>query len=346
MRTKLRTTVAGLAAGALAVVGLAACGDAADPVAATVAGEKILVSEVDEAVDRFENTAQFEQLAQQGSTASARRQFEQAYLSQHIRRAVLAPKAEELGIEVTASDIDDELETIKSQFPSEEEFEKAVEERGFTMPELRDLVRDQLLEDRLRAEVTQEEGPSDQELRDYYDSHQEDYRQTQVQHILVEDMELGRRISERLQSAPAAKVGALFAQLAKKESTDASNANDAGRLGWVGAGDLVPEFEIAMDELDINEVSTPVRTQFGVHVIRVTGRRLQSFADVTEEINAQLSSQAQESAYQDFLQQAYEDAEVELNPRYGELDPTTGQVVNASADDVPGADESNATPSG
>lgn len=343
---KLRSILAGLVAGALAASGLVACGDAASPVAVTVGGNEILVSEVDNAVDRFEKTPQFEQLVQQTSEASARRQFEQAYLSQHIRRAVLAPQAEELGIEVTAEEVDQELETIKSQFPSEEEFTKAVEDRGFTLAELRGLVRDQLLEDKLREDVTKEEGPSDEDLRDYYDTHQDDYRQTQVQHILVEDIELGRDIAERLQRAPAAKVADLFAQLAKEESTDPSNSKDAGRLGWVGPGDLVPEFEVAMDALDIDEVSSPVRTQFGVHVIRVTGRRLQSFADVTQEIDAQLSSEAQEGAYQDFVKQAFEDAGVELNPRYGEIDPATGQVVNASADDVPGADESNATPSG
>ncbi|MFN2489724.1 MAG: peptidylprolyl isomerase [Actinomycetota bacterium] len=327
-----------------AVVLLAACGgETLNPSAATVDGRKISIADVSEALDRFEKTAQFDQLAQQSDNQSARRQFEQAYLGQQIRRAVLRPAAEELGIEVGDDEIEGQLEQIRSQFPSEEEFDKALEGQGFTASELDELIRDQVLEEKIRSEVTKGTGPSEEKIRDYYESNEENYSQTRVQHILVEKTDLARSISEQLQRAPEGKVDEIFARLAKKHSTDPSG-KDGGQLGWVAPGSLVPEFEQAMDDLGIGDVSEPVQTEFGFHVIRVTGRRTQPFGDVSDEIEAQLGGGAAEDAFREWLTAAYRDADVEVNPRYGELDVATGQIVNPSAEDVPGADES--TPEG
>jgi foldase protein PrsA len=327
-----------------AAVLLGACGESGPGVAATVAGEEITVAQVNEARERFEKTEQFDQLTQQLDPATARRRFEQVYLSRLVRRAVLRPQAEKLGIEVTDQEVQERIDQFKAQFPSETEFEKAVEQQGVTIPELEDLVRDSILEEELRAEVTKGVGPSEEELRDYYSSHRAEYRETRAQHILVEDIEAAQRISNELQRAPARRVPDLFAELAKKSSTDTSNKDNAGKLGWVAQGDLAPDFEIAMDTLSVNEVSDPVPTQFGVHVILVTGRRQRPFEAVSQEIEAQLSSAAQEETYTDFLKEAFAQVDVELDPRYGEIDPETLQVVNASAEQVPGADES--TPSG
>ncbi|CAN5604870.1 hypothetical protein BH24ACT26_BH24ACT26_15020 [soil metagenome] len=326
---RLRTSILSIAA----AVALAGCGsEATQPAAATVNGDKISVSDIGDALERFEETAQFDQLAGQSDEGSARRQFEQAYLAQQIRRAVIRPRAEELGIEVGHDEIDEQLEQIRSQFPSEKEFDKALEDRGFTSQELDALIRDQALEDKIRQEVT-----ADQDLMAYYESHQEDYRETQVQHILVKDNRLALDISEQLRSAHASKVDKLFAALAKKHSTDPSNKDKGGELGWVAPGTLVEPFEAALGSLDIGEVSRPVRTEFGFHVIRVTGRRTKPFEQVSQEIQAQIGNEA----FQRWLTDAYEEADVEVNPRYGELDLATGQIVNASSEDVPGADDSS-----
>jgi foldase protein PrsA len=311
---------------------LASCGDAVQPPAATVNGETISVSQVSQALERFEESPQFDQLAQQGGARSARRQFEQAYLSQEIRRAVIRPAAEELGVEVDADEIETRLEEIRSQFDSDEQFQEALESQGLSEQRLDGLVRDGLLEEKVRAEVAaQEDG------RAFYESNLERFSETRAQHILVQDNGLALTISDQLMRAPDARVGALFARLAKRHSTDPSKS-EGGSLGWVTPGSLVPPFEEAMDELRIGEVSEPVRTQFGTHVIRVTGRRTRPFEEVSDEIRAQVGAEA----FDEWLAAALADAEVDVNPRYGEFDPESGRVVNATAADVPGADESSA----
>ena len=332
---------AAFAAGLVALV-LAACGTEASPqVAATVNGDDIPISRVRRALEDFEKTPQFDQLVQQSDEGTAKRQFEQAFLAQQVQRAVLRPAAEEMGISVSSDEIDQQLEQIKSQFPSEEEYEKALEDRGFTAAELEELIQDQIIQEKIRNEITEDSQATEEEVRDYYKSNEDTYRQTRVRHILVSKADLARSISRQLKKTKSGKLDGVFAKLARQHSTDQSNSKKGGNLGWVSPGSLVPPFEKAMDSLSVGEISGPVRTEFGVHVLLVTGRRQQPYSAVSDEIEARLSGDAAEEAYGDWLRNAYEEADVEVNPRYGELDPSTGQITNAGAEEIPGADESS-----
>ena len=302
------------------------------------------MSRVTQALERFEKTGQFDQLAQQSDPDSARRQFEQAYLGQQIRSLVLAPRADALGIDVTDEDIDERIEQIKGSFPSEKEFNAALEDQGLAEDDLSDLVEDQIIEERLRAEVTSDSRPSAQEVNRYYRENEESFRQTEVSHILVDKGRLAGRLSEQLRRAPEGRRAELFARLARRYSSDPS-ASEGGELGWVGPGQLVEPFEVAMGDLRIGEISAPVPTDFGIHVIRVTDRRTQAFQDVREQIAQQLAGTASEAIWNDWVADAYRRADVEVNPRYGEIDLRTGQVTNADASDVPGAAEGSPSPS-
>ncbi len=140
-------------------------------------------------------------------------------------------------------------------------------------------------------------------------------RQTHARHILIKVNELvpdaeGKRklevLKERLDN------GADFAELAKLNSNDLS-ASKGGDLGWLYPGDTVPEFEKAMDGLKINEISQPVRSQFGWHLIQLLERRV---GDASAERQRQLARQAlrerkSDEAYQDWLRQMRDAAYVE-----------------------------------
>jgi parvulin-like peptidyl-prolyl isomerase len=322
----------------LLCVALTACGNATEPLAASVDGREIPMADVTDALERFEMTGQFDQLVQQSDPGTARRQFEQAYLGQQIRSLVLAPRADALDIEVTQSDVDDRIEQIKASFPSEKEFNTALKDQGLSTGDLSDLVRDQLVEERRRAEVTSDTGPTSEEVERYYRDNEESFQETEVSHILVDKSPLARRLSEQLQAAPDARRADLFARLARQHSTDPS-AGEGGRLGWVAPGQLVEPFEAAMSDLRIGEISGPVPTNFGIHIIRVTDRRIQPLEDVRGQITQQLAGTASESVWNDWVADAYRRASVEVNPRYGELDPRTGQITDVDAADVPGAAE-------
>ncbi|HEY2817267.1 MAG TPA: peptidylprolyl isomerase [Casimicrobiaceae bacterium] len=106
--------------------------------------------------------------------------------------------------------------------------------------------------------------------------------------------------------------GAKFEDLARVNSEDATSAK-GGDLGWISPGDTVPDFERAMDKLALNEVSAPVRTPFGWHLIEVLGRRKQ---DITQERHREQARQAlrqrkSEEQFQEFVRQTRDRAYVE-----------------------------------
>jgi len=140
--------------------------------------------------------------------------------------------------------------------------------------------------------------------------------QTRARHILVKTGEIvseedARQRLARLRERIAA--GADFGELARLNSEDASAAR-GGDLGWIHPGDTVPEFERAMNALAPGELSQPVRTTFGFHLLQVQERRT---ADLSTERQRQQARQAlherkAEEAYQEWLRQLRDKTYVEL----------------------------------
>ncbi len=140
--------------------------------------------------------------------------------------------------------------------------------------------------------------------------------QTHVRHILI-------RVNETTSEAEGkAKIdrlkdrldgGAKFEDMAKLNSEDASSAK-GGDLGWLGPGDTVPVFEETMSKLAVNQVSAPVRTPFGWHLIEVLGRRKQDVSADRERMQAQLAIRQRKSdeAFQDWVRQTRDRAYVEV----------------------------------
>ena len=100
--------------------------------------------------------------------------------------------------------------------------------------------------------------------------------QTQVRHILIKPSEImtdeeARALAAELRAR--ALAGEDFGELAKEYSEDIGSAQEGGDLGWTTPGQMVPEFEQAMTATTVGELSDPVRSQFGWHVLEVTDRR-------------------------------------------------------------------------
>jgi len=139
--------------------------------------------------------------------------------------------------------------------------------------------------------------------------------QTHVRHILVRVNEV---TSESEAKAKAERIrdridtGAKFADQARLNSEDATSSK-GGDLGWVNPGDTVPEFEQAMVKLKVNELSAPVRSPFGYHIIMVEERRTQ---DVTLERKRDIARKAirdrkADEQFSEFMRQVRDKAYVE-----------------------------------
>ncbi len=156
---------------------------------------------------------------------------------------------------------------------------------------------------------------TDADLQDAYDSQ---YAQAiplteyNASHILVESEDEAASIVTELRG------GADFAAMARANSTGPSGPG-GGQLGWFGPGRMVPPFEAAVAELEIGEISGPVETQFGWHVILLNDMRVQGIPTL-DETRGDLDSELRQQRFLDALQDAIDGAAVE-RPGLGAFDP-------------------------
>ena len=324
----------GVALCAAAVV-LTACGNLFEPAAAVVDGSKITVDNVQEALDRFRETPRYGDLTATAPVGQIERDFEQTYLSLLIREEVLEKEAEERDIEVTPEEVTERIDGLKERIGSEGAFQEALKEEGLTIQQLEFQVRVQLLEEALREEVTKNAAPSEDELRSYYESHLDEYQEVRAQHILVSTEREASKLATRLQKAKEKQVEKLFGSLAKRFSEDPSTADKGGDLGWSSPTDYVRPFAAAVARLDVGEISDPIATEFGFHVIRVTGRRVTPFEQARSEIEEAIGGEAVEEAFQKWIVDAYEEADIRVNPKFGVLRIDSQSIENPQAEDVP-----------
>lgn len=141
-------------------------------------------------------------------------------------------------------------------------------------------------------------------------------QQTRARHILIRVNELVseadanqrlRVLKERIEN------GVPFGELARLHSDDGSAAR-GGELGWISPGDTVPAFERAMNQLKVNEISDPVRSDFGVHLIQVTERRSEDLSAERQRLVARQALRARKAdeAYQEWVRQIRDRAFVSL----------------------------------
>lgn len=138
-------------------------------------------------------------------------------------------------------------------------------------------------------------------------------------HILVESEEDAKAIAEDI------RAGADFAETAKLKSTGPSGPN-GGSLGWFGAGQMVAPFEAAVEALEVGQVSDPVQTQFGWHVITLNDTRTQPAPELAM-VRAQIEGDLQRKVVEAEIARLEAEAEVDMSGSH-DLDPSILKQVD------------------
>lgn len=196
---------------------------------------------------------------------------------------------------------------------------------------LDDLRKRLIVETYLKKKVEQEAQISDAELQKFYDENKDKFKtgqQVKASHILVKTEKEAQDILAQLKS------GENFENLAKKYSTD-STAAKGGDLGWFSKGAMVPEFDKVVFGLKEGGLSGVVKTQFGFHIIKVTGVRpagIRSFEEVKEQIKSTLLPGKQQEIFQKMKEDLKKNAKVTINEDVlKSLDLTAGDTQGAAA---------------
>ncbi len=210
-----------------------------------------------------------------------------------LQRAEFEQEADAMGIKVTDDTVNKRIEQLKKQFygGSEQRYQKTLSQQGLTEDQAKEEVRAQLISEALFKKVTSNVKVSKEEVKAYYNSHKSQYGQPQtreVRHILVAKKDLADKLYAQLKS------GANFAALAKKYSKDPGSASNGGKL-TISKGQTVPAFDKTAFSLKKGELSQPIHTQYGYHIIEalsdVKAAQTTSLSKVESSIKQQLEQQ-------------------------------------------------------
>ncbi|MEX1004932.1 MAG: peptidylprolyl isomerase [Acidimicrobiia bacterium] len=279
---------------------LVACGGSG-AVVATVNGQEVTASQV-------------EALYSDDLGAVPADLFAENLLNTIVELLVVQVADSEFGISVTEDEIEERRAEIETQIASQSgdvSYEEFLEQNGFTDERIARIAHQQLVADQVEERLLAEEGAiTDQELQDQYDSQLFQFTEACVSHILVPTEEEAVGAKERIDG------GEAFADVAMELGTDGT-APEGGELGCTALSGYVPEFAVAASEVPLNEVSEPVRSQFGFHLILVTERTTQAFEDVQADLRAALEVERGGTLVQDWLLEAASAADVTVVEEYG-----------------------------
>jgi foldase protein PrsA len=184
-----------------------------------------------------------------------------------ITNKLVELEAEKAGIKIKDEEIQKEIDVMVESYGDEKSLKEQLEASGSSMDALKkDIVvylqTKKLVEPRITV--------TDDEISTYFEDNKDTFaqaEQVEASHILVEDEKTANKVAKEL------AAGGDFAKLAAEYSTDTETADNGGSLGYFGKGDMVEEFEDVAFDLDINKVSDPVKTEYGYHIIKVTGKK-------------------------------------------------------------------------
>jgi foldase protein PrsA len=216
-----------------------------------------------------------------------------------VQQAEFAQEADDMGIKISDDKVNKRIDQLKKQFygGSDERYRKVLDQQGLTEDEAKDAVRAQLISEELFKKVTDKVKVSGAEITAYYKSHKSQYQQPEsrdVRHILVQKKGLADKIRAQLEA------GASFAKLAKRYSKDPGSASNGGKL-TVSKGQTVPAFDKKAFSLAKGQISQPVHTQYGYHIIQALSDIKPAQSTPLSKVSASIKQQLEQQQKNDVM---------------------------------------------
>jgi foldase protein PrsA len=297
---------------------LSACGTSKPP-AAVVDGETITDSQLAAQMVLFTFLGSLQrQPCGQADTSigeSADAACARFTLSNLIQEDLVKHYATAHDITIAESDVTQAISQLETSVGGAKALDQKLQQNDVTRPEFVALAHRLLLFSKAQKAIGSA-GVSDQQLRSLYEQDRTQFTQIHAKHILVKSESLARKIA-------AEATPKNFASLAKRYSTDTGSAAKGGDLGTLSASSLDPAFVQAALALKPGQISQPVQTQFGWHVILLVSATVQPFDQVKDQLSGSIESQA----FNTWMQGRLKDASITVNPKYGRFDASTGSVV-------------------
>ncbi|MET0785879.1 MAG: peptidylprolyl isomerase [Paenisporosarcina sp.] len=226
---------------------------------------------------------------------------------------------------VLESEYDVSDKEIKAQFESEkkqmgEGFDQYLAQQGQTEESYKKYIKLNLLQEKALTEGIE---VTDEEVKKQYDNMKTELN---ARHVLVADEETAKEVKSKLDG------GADFVAVAKEYSTEPAAKESGGELGWFTPDKMVKEFSDAALALDIDQISEPVKSEFGYHIIQVTDKREAEVEGTLEEKSDEIRKQlimakADQSTLLPKVSKLMKDADVKIKDK--DLKDALDQILNA-----------------
>ncbi|WP_394121642.1 peptidylprolyl isomerase [Planococcus donghaensis] len=277
---------------AASVLALAACSDNGE-------GEVIVTSEVGDVTK--------DELYQEMKTS----------IGEQAVQILMIEKVLAENYEVTDEEVNAEYESNKEELG--ESFDQFLAQNNQTEESYKKVIRLNLLQEKA---LTEDVEVTDEEIQAQYDRQGTELN---ARHILVADEETANSLKKELDE------GGDFAALAEENSTDTASAANGGNLDWFGPGAMVPEFEEVAYGLEVDEISEPVASEFGFHIIQVLEKRQvedqPALEDQKEEIRSEIAlSKADQATLLPKVAELMKEANVEIKDE--DLEGALDDILN------------------
>ncbi len=210
-------------------------------------------------------------------------------------------------IEITKDEINEELDVFKEEMGGEDAFKAALEQSGITEDDFKNDIEQYLGTRKLMEPLVE---VTDEEIKTYFDENKAEFdteEEVDARHILVEDEKLAKDLVKKI------KDGEDFEELAKEHSKDEGSAAMGGNLGFFPRGKMVPEFEEKAFSLKVGEVSDPVKSDHGYHIIEVLDKKKAKkakFKDHKDEVKDKLIDEKMQTEYVTWLDEKRESYDI------------------------------------
>ena len=320
----------------LTLVALAGCGGGSDKVpadaVAVVDGTEIKRSDYDQIVSQAKKSYKNQKREFPKAGSQEFQTLKNQVVQFLVQREQFEQKADALDVEVTEKQIDARLAQIQKQYfgGDKKKFDKQLKDQGLTESQVRKDIRAQIVSEKIFAEVTGNVKVTDKQVEDYYAKNKSQYSQPEsreVRHILVKTRAKADDIYSQL------KAGADFAALAKKFSEDTGSKANGGKL-TISKGQTVAPFDQTAFLLKTNEISKPVKTEFGFHIIQPLGEvkpaKVTPLKDVQDSIRQQLAQTKKNEAMTKWVEELKKDYEDKISYAVGFTPPPAAATTTGS----------------
>lgn len=279
-------------------------------IVATVNDKSITQEEFDETLNSYKMMVESQYGAGAWETEVAEGQtmgsyYESSLLDNMILELLMVEAAEKEGISITDEELHTQVDEFKAYFETDEEYQTFLEEKAMSEEYLQNALKKEYLINHFLSAKIENLEPTDDELQTIFDDLKLN-EQVRARHILVATEDEAKAVIERINS------GEKFDDLAKELSIDTGSGANGGDLDYFSYTDMVQPFSESAFSLEIGEVSEPVQSEFGYHIIEVTDKKVDETINL-EVKKAELTEYYKSYKYEDLLAELKSNANIVKN---------------------------------